>query len=207
MPGTFDKYVKENVIIHQIPKLQADVREQRKKASFRMIFYALERRFEELSPEERLKERILESKPVLGKYFEWVKSLNCLAGSNLYKAVGYTLNHESELSAFLLDGRIEISTNRVENMIRPYAIGRRNWLFADSVNGAQSSAIVYSIVRTAEANGLNPYQYLLHLLTELPNVLAKHPDADLSSYFPWSIDVQKLCRRDANKNEHIRVLK
>ena len=169
--------------------------------------FKLERKYEKLSPEERKEKRLLESKPLLDEYYEWVDSLNCLAGSNLFKAVGYTINHKKELNAFLLDGRIEISTNRIENMIRPYAVGRRNWLFADSVNGAQSSAIVYSIVRTAEANGLNPYKYLLHLFTELPNILAKYPEADLSPYFPWSSEVQKSCRRDANKNEYIKILK
>ena len=169
--------------------------------------FKLERKYEKLSPEDRYDKRIVESKSVLEKYFKWVKSLNCLAGSSLYKAVGYALNHESELSAFLLDGRIEISTNRIENMIRPYAVGRRNWLFADSVNGANSSAIVYSIVRTAEANGLNPYKYLLYLFTELPNILAKDLEADLSSYFPWNAEVQKSCRRDANNNEYIKILK
>ena len=169
--------------------------------------FKIERKYENHTPEERLEKRLLESKPVIDRYFEWAKSLNCLAGSSLYKAVGYTLNHESELTAFLLDGRIEISTNRIENMIRPYAVGRRNWLFADSVKGAQSSAIVYSIVRTAEANGLNPYKYLLHLFTELPCILTKDPEADLSSYFPWSPEIQKSCRRDGGKSEYLKILK
>ena len=169
--------------------------------------FKLEREFETLTPDERLEQRIKQSKPVLDNYFEWVKSVNCLSGSKLFKAVGYAINHEKELSAILLDGRIELSTNRIENMIRPYAVGRKNWLFADSVHGAQSSAVVYSIVRTAVANGLNPYQYLLYLFTELPAILTKDPDTDLSLYFPWSTEVQKKCRHDLVKKDHIKLLK
>ena len=169
--------------------------------------FKLEREFETLSPEERLKQRIERSKPVLDGFFEWVKSINPLSGSKLYKAITYAINQEKQLSAILLDGRIEISTNRIENMIRPYAVGRRNWLFADTVDGAQASAVVYSIVRTAVANGLNPYQYLLHLFTELPTVLTENPDADLSPYLPWSETVQKECRQDRMKTACLRLLK
>jgi hypothetical protein len=71
---------------------------------------------------------------------------------------------------------------------------RRNWLFADTVNGAQSSTIVYSIARTAVVNGLNPYQYLLHLFTHLPTVLTKTPKADLTQFLPWSDEVQAKCK-------------
>jgi len=91
-------------------------------------------------------------------------------------------------------------------MIRPYAVGR-NWLFADSVHGAQSSAVVYSIVRTAVANRLNPYQYLLYLFTELPTILTKDPDTDLSPHFLWSAEVQKKCRHDLVRKDHIKLLK
>jgi transposase len=156
--------------------------------------FKLERAFEKLSPEERLERRLNESKPVLEEFFEWTQSANPLSGSKLVEALTYARNQKDKLSAFLLDGRLEISTNRIENMIRPYAVGRKNWLFADTVNGAQSSAIVYSIVRTAVANGLNPYQYLLHLFTHLPTVLTKTPHADLSQFFPWSSEVREKCK-------------
>ena len=169
--------------------------------------FKLEREFENLSPEERLKQRIERSKPILDKFFEWVKSVNSLSGSKLYKAITYAINQEKPLSAILLDGRIEISTNRIENMIRPYAVGRRNWLFADTVHGAQASAVVYSIVRTAVANGLNPFQYLLYLFTELPTVLTENPDADLSPYFPWSDEVHKKCRQDNAKKAKLKIFK
>jgi hypothetical protein len=154
----------------------------------------LERDFEKLEPEERLKKRIEKSKPVLDKFYEWISTVNPLAGSKLAIAVTYAVNQRYPLSAFLLDGRIELSTNRVENKIRRFACGRRNWLFADTVDGARASAIAYSIIQTAITNGLNPYQYLLYLFTELPTVLTKNPDADLMPFFPWTDEVQNKCR-------------
>ncbi|MCL2046741.1 MAG: IS66 family transposase [Oscillospiraceae bacterium] len=156
--------------------------------------FALERKFEELSPEERLEKRLELSKPVLDDFYAWIVTVNPLAGSKLYHAIAYAVNQREPLSAFLLDGRIEISTNRIENHIRPFTIGRKNWLFADTVAGAKASAVAYSIIQSAKANGLNPYRYLLHLFTELPTVLTKDPDADLTRFFPWSNEVQETCR-------------
>ena len=156
--------------------------------------FKLEEGFMKLTPERRFEERLKQSKPLLDKFFAWAESVNPLAGSKFVEAITYAVNQKERLSAFLLDGRLEISTNRIENMIRPYAIGRKNWLFADTVNGAQSSAVVYSIVRTAVANGLNPYQYLLHLFTHLPTLLSKTPEAELSRFLPWSDEVQDKCK-------------
>jgi len=156
--------------------------------------FMLEREFEKMEPDKRLEKRIEKSKPVLDEFFAWVGTVNPLAGSRLAIAITYAVNQKEPLSAFLLDGRIELSTNRIENKIRPFACGRRAWLFADTVDGARSSAITYSIVQTAVANGLNPYQYLLHLFTFLPTVLTKEPGADLSQFYPWSDDVQAKCR-------------
>jgi len=156
--------------------------------------FMLERKFEVLTPAKRRKERIKNSKPVLDKYYGWVESVNPLAGSKLAEAIVYAINQKEPLSAFLLDGCIELSTNRIENKIRPFTVGRKNFLFCDTVRGAQASAVAYSIIQTAIANGLNPYQYLLYLFMELPTVLAKNPDADLSAYFPWSDTIQEKCK-------------
>jgi len=156
--------------------------------------FVLERGFEEMSPEQRFENRIEKSKPVVDAFFLWVESVNPLAGSKFGKAITYAINQRKGLSMFLTDGRIELSTNRIENLIRPVTLGRKNYLFADTVRGARSSAIAYSIIQTAIMNGLNPYQYLLYLFTELPTVLKKDPDADLSKFFPWSDDVQAKCK-------------
>jgi len=168
--------------------------------------FSLEREFEELDPDKRLEQRIKRSKPVLDKFYVWLGTLNPLAGSKLAKAIGYAINQKGPLSAFLLDGRIEISTNRIENKIRPFAVGRKNWLFSDTVDGARASAVAYSIIQTAIANGINPYQYLNYLFTELPTVLTKDPDADLSRFFPWTSEAQKKCKYAHGANGKLTLL-
>ena len=97
------------------------------------------------------------------------------------------------LSAFLEHGEVDISNNFAENAIRPFAQGRKAWLFCDTPKGADSSAIVYSIVETAKANGLDPYTYLKLLLTELP-YLGKNPASDkLDLFMPWTAAIRKNC--------------
>ena len=161
---------------------------------FILKLFALEDEFKELTPENRLKERLTRSKPVLDGFFAWVDSVNPLAGSKLGTAITYARNQQKPLSAFLLDGRISIHNNASENAIRPFVRGRNNWLFSDSVPGAEASAVCYSIVETAKANGINPFKYLNYLFCVLPTVLTKNPDADLTQFFPWSVDTRERCR-------------
>ena len=156
--------------------------------------FLLERDYEDMTSAKRLERRIERSKPVVDAFFGWANSVNPLAGSKFGKAITYAVNQREGLSMFLTDGRIELSTNRIENLIRPVTLGRKNYLFADTVRGARSSAVAYSIVQTAIMNGLNPYQYLLYLFTELPTVLTNDPEADLSRFFPWLDDVQAKCK-------------
>jgi len=156
--------------------------------------FMLERKFEDMTPDERLEKRIEQSKPVYDEFYDWIGTLDPLTGSNFAKAVTYAVNQKEHLATFMLDGCIEISTNRVENNIRPFTTGRKNWLFADTVKGAEASAMAYSIISTASANGLNPYEYLKYLFTVLPTVLSKDPEADLSLYFPWADEVQEKCK-------------
>ena len=156
--------------------------------------FMLERDFADMKPGERFENRVKKSKPVYDDFYKWIGTLDILAGSNFAKAATYAVNQKEALSVFLQDGCVEISTNRVENNIRPFTTGRKNWLFSDTVNGAQASAVAYSIISTATANGLNPYEYLKHLFTVLPTVLTKDPDADLSPYLPWVDEIQEKCK-------------
>lgn len=158
--------------------------------------FDIERTFDEgeITPEERFIQRQEKSKPALDDFFAWVKTLNPLAGSKLAEAVTYAKNQEEPLSTFLKDGHLDISTNRVENAIRPFALGRKNWLFADTVAGANASAVAYSITETAKLNGINPYDYLLYIFSELPSILTQNPDADLSPFFPWDSGIAQRCR-------------
>ena len=156
--------------------------------------FALEDKFKDLSPDDRLDKRLKQSKPILDEFFAWVDTLNPLAGSKLCDAIVYARNQKKPLSALLLDGHIELSTNRIENVIRPFAVGRKNWLFSETVDGAQASAVTYSVIETSSANRLNPYKYLLFLFTELPTILTKDPHADLSQFFPWADKAFENCR-------------
>lgn len=110
--------------------------------------FAIEDRLKDLTPEERRAKRQELAKPVLEVYWSWLNTVNPLQGSKLGEAVTYSLNHKDALGTFLEDGRIEISNNRAENAIRPFVMGRKAWLFADTKKGASASAIVYSIVET-----------------------------------------------------------
>ena len=84
------------------------------------------------------------------------------------KALNYLHNEWDKLVRYLDDGRLEIDNNAAENAIRPFVLGRKNWLFSASVKGVKASANLYSLIETAKANGLEPYAYLRHVFTELP---------------------------------------
>ena len=155
--------------------------------------FDLEQKWSDLTYEERYEKRLEQSKPVLDAYWAWISSLNPLQGSNLGKAVTYAINQREALNAFMLDGRTEISNNRAENAIRLFVTGRKNWLFSDTNRGAEASATVYSIIKTAQANDLNPYMYLVHLLTELPNIKELTLET-LKPFLPWNEALPTWCR-------------
>lgn len=156
--------------------------------------FAIEDSLKDLSPEERFCKRLELEKPVLEAFWCWLDSINALKGSALGKAVTYAQNQKPYMGNYLLDGRCSISNNAAENAIRPFTVGRKNWLFADTPKGATASAAVYSIVETAKANGLNVYAYLQHLLLNMPGSdWHNHPE-ELDDLMPWSEDVQERCK-------------
>jgi len=160
--------------------------------------FAMEKKWGQLPYEKRYEERLKNTKPLLDEFWQWVSILNPLQNSNLGKAVTYALHQKEPLSNFMLNGRIELSNNNAENAIRPYVTGRKNWLFADTTRGAKASAIVYSIIESAKANQLNPYMYLVHLLSKLPS-LKELTQESLSSFLPWSPELPAWCHKDSNK--------
>lgn len=155
--------------------------------------FALEREFDEmnLDHEERKKLRELQSKPVAEAFFAWAKEEHedALPKNKLGVALTYAVNQQPWLMNFLLDGRLELSNNRAERSIRPFTVGRKNWLFSFSGKGAKASAIVYSIIETAQANGLVPFMYLNYLFETLPNL----PPERFAECLPWANDVQQVC--------------
>lgn len=143
--------------------------------------FHLEKQFAKLAPKERIKQRERLSKPLMNDFFEWADSLNALPQSLLGKAIYYTQSQRKYLKAYLLDGRLEISNNRAENSIRPFVMGRKNWLFSNTPNGANASAIYYSLIVSAKENGLVPFEYLANVLSQAPN------GAPVESLLPWNM--------------------
>ncbi len=146
---------------------------------------------EELSFQERYQARLERSKPVAEEFFAWAKTeyeKNPVPKSMLGAALTYAVNQEGWLMNVFLDGRLELSNNRAERAVRPFAIGRKNWLFSNTPKGADASAAIYSIVETAKANGLRPYSYLKLLLERLPF------GAPAETCFPWDDPVRLLCK-------------
>ena len=88
------------------------------------------------------------------------------------------------------NGEVEISNNFAENAIRPFVIGRKNWLFSDTVKGAKSSAIIYSLIETAKANGIEPYTYLNLILTDMQYMGRPFSNEELESFMPWSEEIK-----------------
>ena len=158
--------------------------------------FDLEKSFEGLSIEERKAKRQEQSKPILDAYFLWAETVDALKGSKLSEAITYSTNQRNALSAFLEDGNIELSNNRAENAIRPFVIGRKGWLFADTTKGAQASALVYSIVETAKANNLNVYMYLVHILSKMPAIDFETNPSLLEDLMPWSDMLPSYCRNN-----------
>jgi transposase len=142
----------------------------------------------ELSVPEIYELRQQQVQPVLDEFKRWLDEKTPLTppGGLLGKAISYTLNQWSRLIVYLQDGRLRPDNNLVENAIRPFVVGRKNWLFSGHPRGAEASAFLYSLIETAKANGLKPYLYLRHLFDQLPlakseehyrNLLPPHMDA------------------------------
>ena len=147
--------------------------------------------------EERQMRRQKEVKPLVEAYFAWVREQEpaAILSEKTRDGLKYSLNQEKYLKVFLEDGEVPIDNSATERAIRPFTIGRANWHIIDTVHGAQASAIVYSLVETAKANGLKIYEYLKHLLTEIP----KHMDDTsldfLEDLLPWSEQLPDECRK------------
>ena len=153
--------------------------------------YQLEREFKHLSPSKRRKKRQKYSKPIVEKFLNWIETSPFFGKNALAKAAEYTLSRANGLKAFLIDGRIEIDNNPAENAIRPNVIGRKNWLFSVSEAGAQANAICLSIAETAKSNGVDFYEYIKKLLTDLPNISIHQKPEILNQYMPWSKMIQE----------------
>lgn len=146
--------------------------------------YALESKFKTAPPDKKYEARQTLAKPLLAEFKSWLdKSSEGIPKENLLgTAITYSLNQWPKLIRYLDDGRLNIDNNRAERAVKPFVIGRKAWLFANTKSGAQASAALYSLVETAKINGLEPYDYLCRVLTELPKANTQEQVQQLLPY-------------------------
>jgi len=155
--------------------------------------YRIERdlRAQQLEPEVFLEKRKDRVTPILNDFKKWLdkKALQVPPSTLMGKAVNYVLKEWNKLLRYLDSPYLTPDTNLVENAIRPFVIGRKNWLFSGSPRGAHASATIFSLIETAKANGLEPYRYLKYIFTKLP--LAQSPD-DYQKLIPQYLDLKEF---------------
>ncbi len=153
--------------------------------SFIGKLYRLEQLIKALPAEEKLRRRQTDAVAILVPFKAWLDKQSIPPQTKLGQAIKYTLAQWPRLVIYLEDGRLNIDNNLVENAIRPFAIGRKNWLFSASVKGVEASANLYSLIETAKVNGVNDYAYLKHVFTELPKAQDLQ---DINQLLPWHLD-------------------
>ena len=187
----FDEAVKA------LPK--AKQKESRAYLALTMIqaIYREEKQLKELPSPERHNRRQLSIRPLVEAYFTWVRENlpKVPQKSKTWEGFNYSLNQEKYLKVFLDDGEVPMDNNAAEQSIRGFCIGKKNWVMIDTVVGAKSSAIIYSIAETAKANNLKPYDYFEYLLTEIPKHLDDTDRGFLDDLLPWSPNLPANCRK------------
>ena len=161
------------------------------------IIYKVEESLKDLSPEERLERRTLSVKPLVEAFFEWIRMNQDKVPpkSETGEGFSYCLNQEKYLKTFLTNGKVPIDNSSSERCIRPFCVGRKNWMQIDTIAGAQASAIAYSIAETAKANNLRPYEYYKHLLTEIPKYQDETDMKVFDQFLPWSDTLPEHIRK------------
>lgn len=162
--------------------------------------YREEKLLKDLPAEERKIRRRLSVRPLVEAYFTWAKEniLKVPQKSKTWEGFNYSINQEKYLKVFLDDGEVPMDNNAAEQSIRGFCIGKKNWVMVDTVAGAKSSAIIYSIAETAKANNLKPYDYFEYLLTEIPKHLDDTDRGFLDDLLPWAPNLPANCRKPGN---------
>ncbi len=150
--------------------------------------FEIEEELSDMPDDERVENRNKFSRPIYEEILAWYEktSQKIITNEKLKEALTYIKNQHVELGQFLNDGRIPLTTNLVERSIRPFAVHRRAWLFADTPEGAVCNAVMYSLVESAGINNLNIFKYIEYLLTELPQLDNLNDEKQLEHYLPWS---------------------
>lgn len=153
--------------------------------------FEVEKKLKDYNPTTKKEKRLKLEAPILDDFWRWVENLTPVSGSKLDKAVIYAKNQRKNIENVFLDGRLELTNSAAERRAKSYVIGRKNFLFHDTVDGAEASAICYSIVETAKANNLNIFQYLKTLLLYMPDYI-NEPEG-IEELMPWSEFIQATC--------------
>ena len=150
--------------------------------------YREEGKLKDLSSKERLAQRQVVIRPLVDALFAYLKQKKdqIVVKGKLKAAFTYLLNQEKYLRVFLNDGDVPMDNNASERAIRGFCIGKKNWEVIDTINGAKTSAVIYSIAETAKANNLKPYEYFEHLLTVIPEHMEDTDRSFLEELLPWS---------------------
>lgn len=157
--------------------------------------YGEEGKLDNLSPDERLKQRQAVVRPLVDAFFAYLKTIKASRKDKFGDAVSYALNQEKYLRVFLRDGEVPIDNNASERAIRGFCIGKKNWQMIDTINGAKTSAIIYSVVETAKANNLKPFDYVQYLLEEIPKHMDDKDRSFLEDLLPWSEKLPERIRK------------
>lgn len=159
--------------------------------------YREDNKLSDMNPKDHLYHRQLTVKPLVDAYFAWVKQnlLKVPAKSKTANGFTYSINQEKYLRVFLEDGEVPLDNNAAEQTIRPFCVGKKNWVMIDTIAGAESSAIIYSIAETAKANNLKPYNYFEYLLEEIPKHMDDHDTSFCKDLLPWSDKLPAECRK------------
>lgn len=133
--------------------------------------------------------------PLVDAFFAWVKakSPEVSKKSKTGDGIGYAVSQEKYLRVFLENARVPLDNNASEGAIRPFTISRKNFVVIDTVRGAQASAMIYSLVETAKASGLKPYDYFTYVLTEMPKIPEELRAGQAERFLPWSPDLPENC--------------
>ena len=157
--------------------------------------FVIERKLQGLATERHYEERLKWGKPLPDEFRAWADDRTVAPKSKLGQAFVYPANQRTPLTNYLPDGRLEISNNRAERSIKPFVMGRKNFLFANTPRGARSSAVIYSVMETAKANALDPCRYLPFLLEKFPNADRRRADWP-ELFLPWN--APNDCRMNAS---------
>lgn len=177
------EYRKESLAYLPMKQIQAIYREEGKLTA--------------LSSKERLKQRTVVIKPLVDAFFAYLKQKaeDVPASGTLHDAFTYALNQEKYLRVFLADGDVPIDNNASERAIRGFCVGKKNWQMIDTINGANASAILYSIAETAKANNLKPFEYFEYLLEQIPEHMGDTDRSFLEKLLPWSEDLPEYIHK------------